>query len=184
MLRTSAGGSFLSIGGTNPVIDGASGTLTLYYNGTAWVSARPANLVATDVHSIELRVSAMGAGIKKNGQTMTYTNKSTSSGDTVTTIPTTGANSSLNVIAIEPHLEVDLTSRLISCSDTFDMSEKSQLYPLGTITTNGGSITLSNEDGIFNPETTGVYKDLIDANVQFNLEYIYTINGVQHSVQQ
>jgi hypothetical protein len=171
------------VGGANPAIDGASGTLTLYYNGTAWVSTRPPSLVATSITMIELNVSALGAGIKRDGSVMSYRQR----GNWNTWYPTTGANSSLNVIAIEPHLEVDLTNRLISVEDTFDMSDKSQLYPIGTITTNTASMSLSNEDGVFNPEnpdTNNIFKDLIEPNAEVNLSYIYTINGVQHSVQE
>lgn len=170
-----------AIGGANPTIDGATGTLTLYYNGTAWVSTRPATLVSTNIAAIEFRVTSMGPGIRRDGSTMAYTKRGTGGG----WFPTTGANSSFNLIAIEAHLEADLTSRLISVSDNFDMAEKSYLYPIGTITTNTASAELSNEDGVFNPENdTSPYAGLIEPNAEFNLEYIYTIAGVKHSVQQ
>lgn len=181
-ISTTLGGAFGSpIGGTNPAIDGATGTLTLYYNGTAWVSTRPATLVETNVSGIELRVSAMGPGIRRDGKVMSYKQR----GNQDTWVATTGAKSSLNVISMAAHFEADLTSRLITVSDTFDMSEKSQLYPIGTITTNTASLSLANEDGVFNPEnTSSPYYRLIEPNAEFNLEYIYTIAGVKHSVQQ
>ncbi len=192
---TSVGGAYTQIGTNNPTINGATGTLTLYYDGSNWVSTRPANLVATNVAGIELRVVSMGPGVKRDGNGMTYRPK----GSTNWTLwngflPTTGANSSLNVISMEAHYEADLTSRLIEVSDIFDMSDKSQLYPIGTITSNTASVSLSNTDGALNPEnpnspfnfaTAGVINySLIELNAEFNLEYIYTINGVKHSVQQ
>lgn len=183
MLQTTNNGSFTNIA-TNPTLDGAKGTVTLYYNGSAWVSTRPASMPTTPVKGIELRVASMGPGIKKNGQTMTYVTRPVGNGDTETTYSTTGNNSSLNVIAIEAHLEADLTDRLISVSDTFDMGESSDLYPIGTITSNVAEISLSNEDSIFNKETDGIYQGLIDKNVEFNLEYIYTVSGVEYIVQQ
>lgn len=185
-LKTTLAGSYSQIGGSNPTINNATGTLTLYYNGTAWVSTRPATLVSTNVAGIELRVSAMGPGRKKDGTITTYTN-GPQSGDTIPLIETTGYNSFLSVIAIEPYLEMDLTSRLISVSDTFDMSERSELYPIGTITSNTADIVLSNEDGYLNVENTDVnnpFVGLIDSNVEMDLYYIFTISGVQHSVKQ
>lgn len=163
-------------GGNNPVAN--DGTITLYYNGTAWVSTRPTTLVTTSIRAIELRVASMGPGYRTNGTKMGYYKDNIWYG-------TTGAKSNLNVIAIEAHHEVDLSNRLVSVSDTFDFSEKSQLYPLGTITSNTAEVTLANDDGIFNVENTdSPYYGLIEPNGEFNLEYIYTIGGIEHSVQQ
>jgi hypothetical protein len=182
MTSASAAGALSAVGGANPAIDGATGTLTLYFNGTAWVSNKPATLVTTNIGQIEFRVSAMGPGIQRNGSVMSYRKQV---GLALNTYPTTGALSSLNVISIEAHLEADLTDRLMGVSDNFDMAEKSQLYPIGTITTNQASMSLSNEDGVFNVEnSTSPYYGLIEPNAEVNLEYIYTINGVQHSVKQ
>lgn len=189
-IKTTTGGAYGSaIGGANPALDNATGVLTLYYNGTAWVTTKPATLVETDVAGIEFRVTAMGAGRKSDGTVMDYKKRTYSAGSAnngvFSTANTTGANSSLNIIAIEAHLERDLTDRLIDVDDTFDMSEVSQLYPIGTITTNQASVTLSNEDGVFNQENTGsIYYGLLEPNAEFNLEYIFTISGVDHSVQQ
>lgn len=180
-IATTLGGSIGAspIGGSNPSI-AKDGTITLYYNGTAWVSEKPTNLVTTDVSAIELRVSQMGPGIKRNGYVMTYSTRTSQS-----KVPTTGGNSSLNVIAIEAHFETDLTNRLINVSDDFDMSDKSELYPIGTTTSNKADISLSNEDGVFNKEnTSSIYYGLTEANAKFNLEYIYIVGGIQHSVQE
>ncbi len=181
VIQKAVGGATSTIGGTNPAIDAKSGTITLYYNGTAWVSTRPATLVTTAVASIELSVTSMGPGINRDGKIVLYSQR----GDSRQWIATTGANSSLHLIAIEAHFEADLSERLMSVSDTFDMAESSQLYPIGTLTTNTGSLVLSNEDGIFNPENlASPYVGLIEPNAEVNLEYIYTIAGTRHSVQQ
>ena len=185
-IKSTPAGSWSQIAGANPAMNETTGVLTLYYNGTAWVTTRPATLVSTDVASIELRVASLKAGVTAEGNTMSYY-KRTSFPVTSFTTPTNtnGANSSLNVIAIEAHFEADLTDRLINAEDTFDMSETSQIYPIGTITTNTASITLSNEDGVFNKEnTSSPYYGLLEPNAHVLLEYIYTINGVDHSVQQ
>jgi hypothetical protein len=157
------------------------GTVTLWWNGTTWVATRPAVLSAgTNVAGIMERVNSLKAGRRRDGSVTTYRTR----GSTVET-PTTGFNSNFNLIAIEGRFEADLSDRLSDVSDDFDMADSSQLYPIGTITSNQGNIVLSNEDGIFNNENpTSPYYKRIEPNVEFNLEYIYTISGVQYSVQQ
>lgn len=169
------------IGGANPSIDLATGTLTLYYNGIGWVSTKPDTLVTTNVAAIEYRVEELGAGYKRNGEKTHYVNR----GDIETFIPTSGANSSLNVIAIEAHYEVDMSDRLIGTSDTFDIAEASELYPLGTITSNTATVNLSNHDQLLNRENAdSPYAGLLEPNAEFKLEYIFTIGETQHSVAQ
>jgi hypothetical protein len=184
-IKTSVGGTYSTIA-TNPTADEAAGIVTLYYTGSSWSTTKPLSPVMTSVAGIEYRVTSLKGGTKRDGNRMSYRVRSSSNeADWGTWHATTGANSSLNVIAIEAHLEQDLTNRLITVEDTFDMSDKSQLYPIGTITSNVGTLTLANDDGIFNVENeTSLYYGLIEPNAEVNLEYIYTINGVQHSVQE
>lgn len=168
---------------TTPTI-AADGTVTLFFNGSTWSTTRPATLVTANIGGLMLRVESMKGGIKRDGNPTTYTKRVGTPGSLVEHV-TDGSLSNFNLIAIEPHLEVDLTGRLMDVSDDFDMSETSQLYPIGTITSNTANLTLSNDDGIFNNENTeSPYYQLLEPNVEFNLEYIYTISGVSHSVQQ
>jgi hypothetical protein len=179
-----------AIGGSNPAIDLATGTLTLYFNGSGWVTTRPAVLVQTNVAGIQFRVNSLTAGRRRNGAIMKYRKGNynlSGSGQwgRLESYDTNGSKSSLNLIAIEAHFEKDLTDRLITVSDDFEMGETSQLYPIGTLTTNIGDLNLSNEDGIFNRDnTTSDYYGLMEPKVNFNLEYIYTIGTTQYSVQQ
>lgn len=181
------GGTWSTISTSPPIAN--DGTITLYYNGTSWTSTRPEVLVTTGVAAIMIRVNSMTAGRLRDGSVMQYKTASYDLGNTqlwgaLTTHSTTGANSSFNLISIEAHFEADLTERFISTSDDFEMADESQLYPIGTITSNQGNITLSNEDGIFNIEnTSSPYYGIMEPNVEFNLEYIYTIDEIQHSVQ-
>lgn len=173
----------LSLIATNPVV-ASDGTVTLYWSNGAWVSVRPDELETESLPTIsviELRVTTMGPGIRKDGTVMEYHN-----GDGVL-VPTTGANSSLNVISIEAHLEADMTDRLSTVSDTFDMGDVDQLYPIGTITTNQASLSLFNDDGWLNAENNDVdnpFVGLIEPNARVNLEYIYDLPTGQFSVQQ
>lgn len=178
---------------TNPTINN-KGEITLYWNGTAWSSTKPSliNPPMTTIRGVMIDVTAMGAGRDLNGNVTTY-HKAIRSGNNwvETDYNTTGANSFFNLIEISARREVDITEYLISVSDEFDTSEVSNLYPIGTLTSNGGSITLSNiytdngvsKVGYFNNDNTPL-KGLIQPNVEFDLEYIYTIAGNEYPVQQ
>lgn len=176
-----------AIGGTSPKIEN-DGTVTLYYNGTTWSTTRPDNLVLTDVSGIMVEVRTLKGGVKRDGTTTVYEKRGKDANGNPTTEPveynTTGAKSNFNLIAIEPHIEIDLTDRVVIVNDTFDMSESSQLYPIGTITTNQATISLANDDGLFNNENpASEFAGIVEPNVHFTLEYIYDIAGTPHSVQ-
>ena len=175
---------------TNPTIR-SDGQVVLYYNGTGWSATRPADVTALKtLRGIKLKVTSLGPGIDGNGNISTYKTKSQANwgNDTdgvYSTVRTTGANSNFNLIALEAHMEADLTSRLTSVNDTFDMSEVSELYPVGTLTANVAELSLSNVDGIFNNENPdSPYFNLLEPNVEFNLEYVYTVGTTPYSVQQ
>jgi len=173
-----------TVGGSNPTYDLSTGVLVLYFNGTAWVTTKPATLVTTPITGIKFTVGGLQAGIKRDGTTMKYWRPTGLNGKPSLSTAN-GANSSLNLIAIEAHLEEDFSDRLISVSDEFDFAESSQVYPVGTITSNQASITLDNTDEVFDFENpASPYYHLLEPNVEFNLEYIYTIGGTEYSVQQ
>lgn len=159
------------------------GTITLYYNGTSWSSNKPSDQTPYDTFdSIMLTVNSLKGGRRRDGTPMSY--YETQNG-VLQSFLTTGKNTYFDLIAIEAHFEADLSDRLISVQDTFDMSEVSTLYPMGTVTTNVGNIVLSNETGIFNTQSpTSPYQDMLEPNVEFNLSYIYTIGGAPVEIQQ
>lgn len=59
-------------------------------------------------------------------------------------ITTSGDSSYFDLIEISGRLECDLTPYVISTSDSFEVSDESNLYPVGRMTSNQASITLSN----------------------------------------
>lgn len=187
-IKTTTGGSYSNIGGTSPAIDNL-GVCTLYYNGTAWVTTRPTNLVTTGVAGIKLVVRTMKGGTDRSGNPTTYikVNTNPSNPSTLgqaTTHTTDGKNSNLNVISIEPHFESDLTDRLIGDTNTFDFSTTSQLYPVGTLTSNDGTISLSNDDHLLDEKnTSSPYYGLLRQNAEVNLDYVFTIGADKFSVQ-
>lgn len=163
---------------TNPTIRN-DGQVVLYYNGTNWNSNRPTDIDNTkSIRGVKLVVTSLVGGRDRNGNPSTYMVDGT-------TYSTSGKNSHFNLISLEAHLEADLSSSLIEVTDTFDMGETSQLYPIGTITANIGDLSLSNIDGTFNNDNTlSPYFDLLEPNVEFSLEYVYSVNGTAYSVQQ
>lgn len=91
----------------------------------------------------------------------------------------TGTKSAyLSVIEISARLRQDLSAFVIDYSDDFSMSEPSLVTPLGTCSSNQGSINLSNIDGRFDNDRTNLldtgvanlYYGLIDKNVRIQME--------------
>jgi len=183
-----AAASWTTVGGANPAYNTSTGVLTLYYNGTAWVTTRPATLVTTNVAGIKLTVNSLSGGINRDGTALKFRQKTKTGPNynpAFSGATTGGQNASFNLIAIEAHYEVDFSDRLIGVSDEFDMSDVSQLYPVGTITSNQATVTLDNTDHLLNYDNvSSPYYKIMERNVEFNLEYIYTISGTQYSVQQ
>lgn len=192
-IRTTVGGAWTTISGAT--LNNATGQITLWWNGATWQNTRPTGTayVATSIAGIMFHVDRMGAGRDPDGNVTTYRKGGA-------TYSTDGGYSTFNLIEIGAYLEVDLTNKLISVNDTMDMSAKSLIYPLGTVTSNVAEVTLSNLyseseyglgsdtdtlPGLFNEENTAspFYK-LSEPNAQFNLEYVYTVNGVDYPVQQ
>lgn len=174
----------------------ASGVITLYWNSLAgdWsgTSRDGTGLTATqEITGIRLVVTALEGGYKiTNDGSLKPTTYNTSS-------VTTGANTFFDLIEISAHLEVDVSEHVISFSTDVDMAEISHLYPLGTITTNSGTLTMSNlykvggnwVPGLFSYDNdnspftfyTGADRySLIDANAKItaSIKY-YDISGTE-----
>lgn len=183
-IQTTTNGSSWSTIATNPTIQN-NGSIILYWNGTSWSSTKPATLTATQViRGVQIVVTQLGAGKNSAGATTTYRKKNAGS-DGYTITNTTGFNSHFNLIELSARLEADLSDKLISVQDTFDISESSQIYPIGQVSANVGSITLWNGDGLFDADNvSSIYANMLEANVEVNLEYIYTIGGNSYPVQQ
>lgn len=163
-----------------------SGEMVLYWNGTSWTTAPRVDLADgtpryTTIRGVRIVVNTLESGymITDDGSLVPTTYRD-ASGKVVTT---DGAMSYFDLIEISARLEANLSQYLIGTSDTFDMGETSDLYPIGTVTTNDGSIELSNiytdsagreSVGIFsNSNSPFPWKGITDANVQFNLSYLF-----------
>jgi hypothetical protein len=76
-----------------------------------------------------------------------------------------------NLIELSPRLEADLTGYVMDYSVKNEMSDPDFISPLGIISSNTGTITLSNVDGTFNTDNAASpYYGLIDANTKFTLD--------------
>lgn len=196
LVQNTVGGAWTSVGAAGTTgLNNSTGQLTLWWNGSAWTGTKPSGtLQTTSIAGVMFRVDSLTAGRNLSGAVTTYKNKSG------TVVNTTGFNSYFELIEIAACLEADLSNKFISANDTFDMAEKSLVYPIGTITANGGQITLSNiytdaelgigsstaqKVGLFNPgNTQSPYQNLAEQNAVFNLEYVFTVNNVDYAVQQ
>jgi hypothetical protein len=84
----------------------------------------------------------------------------------------TKVSSWFNLVELSARLEKDLSDRVIDYSVKNELGESDFITPMGTISSNTGSVTLSNYDGIFfNDNPDSPYKGLIDANVKFTIDF-------------
>lgn len=176
---TTDGGTSWNTVSTSPSV-GVDGRTVLYYNGTGWSTTRPNSLEQyTQINGIRIVVTKLGAGRDGAGNVTTYRS------GTQPNKPTNGATSHLALIEISPRVERDLSDRLISVNDTFDAGESNQITPMGTITSNVGSVSLWNGDGLFSTENSAnALYGMIEPNVMMNLQYLYYVNGTTYPVQQ
>lgn len=77
----------------------------------------------------------------------------------------------LKVIEMSARMEADITPYLIEANAEASMSDHSFVTPIGRVSSNSGSITLSNINGIFNNEnTSSPFAGMVDANVDITVD--------------
>lgn len=175
-----------------------TGNIVLRWNGTTWVDNLDWPVMdsttempqTTAVETIQLVVRTLKGGYEKTavGDTLVPTTYLDASGNTQTT---DGSDGYFDLIEISAHLEADLSPFVIDTSTTLDMSDVSNLYPLGTVTTNVGSLTLSNlhKDpsdpsqflpGAFDERNTAMpWSDYLEPNAKVEIYYdFYDESGV------
>lgn len=164
------------------------GQLVLYWNGSAWVNTGRVDNADkspkfTTIRGVRIVVTALEGGYKvtEDGSNVRSTYGVYESG-TFVTKNTDGKDARFDLIEIAACLEVDLTPFVIDASDTFDLGEASNLYPIGEVTTNDATINLSNlykesgewVPGLFNADNpASPYHKFIDRNALVTLRYIY-----------
>lgn len=100
----------------------------------------------------------------------------TNSNVTTTLIP---SGTYFNLISLGLNLELDVTSDVAMWNDTFSMGEDDFISPLGTISSNNGSISLFNETGLWSNDGTGILAGILDKNVIFRAWMQYGSDLVQ-----
>lgn len=175
----------------------ASGEIVLYFNGSSWRNATRTDNVSSSIRGVRIVVSSLEGGyeVTDDNSEVHSTYVSTEDG-TFQQYNTDGKDARFDLIEISARREVDLSAHVISFEDTFDNGEVNELHPIGTVTTNEGTLTLSNiylsaleggyALGLFSAENTeSPYYQYIDANAEFNIRYVYYDNGVEvGAVQQ
>jgi len=159
-----------------------TGQLVLYWDGNSWSQDNETDSeTLKSLSGLLVSVTSMKGGVQIDGSTTQYTLDGSG-----VLIDTDGKDAHCNLIELSARRVADLTDDLINVSDTFDTGESSNLYPVGTITSNTGSVELWNGDGTYNrdnPDST--FKNLLEPNVEMSLEYVYTLaDGSTESVQQ
>lgn len=140
----------------SPVID-SDGRIRLYYDGAKW-SATESNMDTVMVTKISMEVRSLAAGAD--------------GGD--------GTDSHFQLIEISARLRSDISEYVIDTETNYDLGSPSELYPVGTITTNVASYDISNTDGTFsNDNPNSPFNGLIQKNAKLILSYLYSFDGGQ-----
>lgn len=170
-IQTTVGGSWTALSGNSWTIN-SKGQTVLYHQGSdVWNTTKPVDGSGAVVTNFKTM-----AGVRVRVNSLT-----TGNGD----YPGDGKNAYCNIIEISARREEDFTSRLVSTTDQFDIGDKSIIYPMGTITSNTGTIVLDNMDGVLSKESASTYlRWLVEVGAYFNLEYIYSVGGTDYTVQQ
>lgn len=164
---------------TNPTIQ-ADGSIRLYYDGVWSDIESMGDPIAID--GVMLQVDSMGPGRDLEDNITTYT-RTRGPDNTANVFQTDGHNCHLHLIEISARLRQDISEHLINTNTVTDMGSQSILYPIGTITTNQSTITLSNTDRTFNDNNPdSPYFGLIKQNVKLLPSYVYEIGGQQEEI--
>jgi hypothetical protein len=139
-------------------------------DGTNWTTVAT-NVVPASDGSVTLYRQSGGTWTSS----VTYANPTQLRGVRVVCSSVSKQNAFLNVIEMGLRLEDDVTSYLIDYSVDMEISEADFVAPIGKISSNSGSITLSNLDGRFNNDApvsdpTPLYRGLIDANAKVTID--------------
>lgn len=169
-----------------------TGKIVLWYNGTSWVTTGRVDNTdktprLTTIRGVRIVVSSIEGGyeLTESGalvQTMYHVGEMSPLGY-IPAIATNGSNTFFNLIEIAALREEDISRHIVTVEDLFDLGESSAMQPIGTITSNTGTATLTNlykngsgqwVSGLFSADNTeSPYKGLIDANCKFTLSYDY-----------
>lgn len=168
----------------------ASGQIILRWDGSEWRDdsvydendiPEVSNETET-IRGVRIVVTKLEGGRSKAGGVTWYRNNKT-----LTKTNTNGRGSYFDLIEISARREMDITDYVVNLDTTFDYADSDPLYPIGTLTTNIGSMTLSNlsenEDGTWTPglwnrdnSDSPVY-GLVDKNIEVRGWYEYLETG-------
>jgi hypothetical protein len=147
-VETTTNGQTWSTAVAEPPV-GVDGRVSLWWNGGAWRSTEPTTYDATTtIRGIRL----VAEGMSKQ-------------------------SAPLSVIEMGARYQQDLSDYLISESSNMEISDVSNIAPIGIASSNKASIQLDNTDGRFyNENPFSPYAGLLDSNVKMWCDYIINDN--------
>lgn len=138
------------------VIVPTTGKVELWYDGTSIWKTVKTTAFQTRVHGVRLVVNSMDK-----------------------------PNVYFNLIELGFRLELDASKDVVSTSSAASMGEQDFITPLGTISSNTGSLALFNEDGLYDDKNiNSILFGMMDKGVKFTIGYNFTVSGVVYYVQE
>jgi hypothetical protein len=143
-IMTGTGSDWVKIADQTTFTFPSTGRVALWYNGTAWTTTRNTDNII-DAFAVRLVVTKMSTAV-----------------------------SYFNLIEMGFGLELDVSADVSNVSPSSSMGEPDFITPLGTASSNTGSITLFNDSRKYTNENTGsILYHLLDKGVKFTGYYRY-----------
>lgn len=141
---------------TNPTIN-ADGQVALYLQANGSWSSTPYYANITQIRGVRLAVTSMNQ-----------------------------PNSRLSVIEIGPRIHNDISDYLINWDASYELSDTSNIAPIGRASSNTANVTLSNTDLRFNNDNpSSLYFGLMDRNIKVTGDFgLKLANGSYEYVRQ
>jgi hypothetical protein len=115
---------------------GADGSVNVYYDGVTWSTTVPDDDELIPENTVNVR------GIKVIVTSMGNASNAT--------LPS--ASTYLSIIEMSPRALLSFTDRLMDWEWDGNLAEDDTILPIGSMSTNSGSVTLSNNDGLLEPD--------------------------------
>jgi hypothetical protein len=122
-------GTFSNVSAVN-----SNGEVILYYNGTSWSTTQPADSLLIPANTVNVR------GIKVIVNQM------------ATASNVNDNNAYVSIIEMSPRALLAFTDRLQSWDWSANLAEKDTILPIGSTSSNSGSVVLNNNDGLLEPD--------------------------------
>lgn len=175
-IQTTSGGAWTTIA-TNPTISN-DGFIRLFHNGIGWSSTETIGPLV-NIYGIKYEVDSLQHGVTLQGATTVtfkYVPQTATQNGYISQV-TTGHTAHLHLIEISARRVANLTDRLVSLGHDQTLGDDNELSPIGALTSNTGSVVLSNTTGEFDrTNLDSEFSCLIEKGAKVTIGYNFLVD--------